>query len=142
MFIVLVQNPETHRFLAEGNEWKKRQVDAKAFNSGDAAIEHCSDHKIDDYQLVIHFDDANQRMTEPYAGQAPDCDQLIKTIKAAVQSRRPILDIPTPPLPRHHVLCTGLRTSVESLKQLPSLLRLVWNSPKCWTDHHERMFKS
>lgn len=130
MFSVLIQNSETHDFLASGNEWKKLQTDAKAFGSGTDAIDHCLAHNIEGYQLVIHVHKERQSVKIPKAGEPADCDNLVKTIKAVMESRRPVLDIPTPPLPRYYVLCTGLRGAVEDLKQLPSLLRLTWNSPK------------
>lgn len=82
------------------------------------AKSHCLDHKVEGYQLVIHFDEATDGRTVPFAGGLSDCDELVETIKAAVQSRHPILGIPTPPLPRYQVFCTGLRDSIESLKRL------------------------
>lgn len=59
MFSLIIQECQTHLFLAEGNEWKKYRANAKTFTSRTDAIAYCFEQKIAGYQLVLHFDDSD-----------------------------------------------------------------------------------
>lgn len=65
MLHVCIRDNATHWFLGEENQWLQNRSQAKIFKSGAAAIEYCLEHHVDDYLLVLKFDDAAAEIEIP-----------------------------------------------------------------------------
>ena len=61
---VLVQNCVTRKFLGEGCMWLSSQAEAKAFQTSVEAVDFCFSNKLDDVQVVLHFDFATHQNIE------------------------------------------------------------------------------
>ena len=61
---VLVQNCITRKFLGEDGLWLNNQAEAKVFRAGLEALDFCFANKLDDVQVVMHFDSATHQNIE------------------------------------------------------------------------------